>query len=52
MTFKFIADCEFDAKDLDDAFRRLACHFLFLEGDMAEESDELQFTGKMELVKK
>ena len=47
MKFKFIADAEFEAIDLDDAFWKLAEHFLSLR----DEKEQLEFTGKMNLFK-
>jgi hypothetical protein len=48
-TFRFIADIEFDADDLDDALKQLAAHFL--NGACGIESG-LEFMGHINLEPK
>jgi len=45
-TFKFQADIEFQAKDIDEAFQLLSDHF---EDLLTGWTDKTWFTGKMEL---
>ena len=46
MTFRLFANCEFEARDLNDAFMKLAEHF--------EDSSisDLEFLGEIELEEK
>lgn len=54
MLFHFKADVLFDAENLDDAFRKLAGHLAFLEGEQFEMLDwyarELNFKSPSELT--
>jgi len=47
MKFKFKADIEFEAEDLDHAFRQLAKHFIDLCLD--EEYDKLHMLGEFNI---
>jgi hypothetical protein len=41
MRFRFRADCEFEAEDIDDAFRLLEGHFASLGGSGGRELDHI-----------
>lgn len=50
MVFKLMADCEFHANDLDDAFVALAMHFLSLNLSLNQgEDSRLILSGKIEI---
>lgn len=45
--FHFIADCTFEAENIDDAMLNIADHFTYIVNNALGE--ELQFVGKMEI---
>lgn len=47
--FLMIADCEFDADDLDDAFLKLSKHFDSLASDEDDDDPELITNGVIEI---